>query len=1088
MRLSLLTFTVAAALAAQALANVPADFRLPSGFDPWNANYNWSAQQLDILSRNSGAVSTPLTRPQKQLPSIKREGAVKKTLFVAAQTFYKNYVFNFDGGEIKTYDIEVTIDGDKATISNMFNLAAQSTEYMVGVDYDVTGTYDAASKTITIPTSTQLEDGTIAGTIGESYTEILVAGTVNESGQFAPDPELVFHVEGDFEGLTTTQHVGIMHYFTAIGMTYGMQTIYRDMQAWLPTDQPKILSYNSQFDLGKAYTGTEASVTATYVNMSSASADYAITMESDGNSFSASPAAGMADAKTPFDVTYTFHPTTTGEFEGLATIEYEGTSAGQPIVVLFNGSSIDYPDYSPAVKEGDFTFTTNIDYPFEITTDAAGNTVARSTANGRSGSSKLTVNFEVPEGSIGTFSWKGESVNTGYYYQNAAGYFIDDADYADKSWNNPTDDISGTLQFAPGKHSVRFQYDCIYYTGDEKNGMTVYDLSLVNTKAEAKAAEVETPVINMGSFLIKDDGNPVQGNGTIRLRNKGSEPLTVTAVKSDNPALTATAPGYSAALLEAIDIPVTLSTDNDGEINATLTISTSAGDLTANVTALVRRMADFSALVTEGAEYVTGYSTNETAPFDMKDGVAVNANSGMADTQYSDSWVCVNFTVPEGKAARLEWDGHHYGGVDPEADPAWAGTDYAMFEFNHPLMSGTMNLYDYDSDASSAIVAADPGWASQLVCVPGNHFIKFHYVKNGDGFMSDEDRLEISNLRIVVEDFPEYGCKADKDEVTFEPTYVGPERYTTAVIKLHNTGSQVLKVTGTRSAEPFYGTFIEGAQASWDNDIELGIWFYPSTEGEFEGDVVFETTAGDVTVHCYGKTNSADGIILVGDFEDKANGWATYDADGDGNCWNLGYNLWGKMPEWVHSGYECLASPSQGTAGEALMPDNWAISPIFNLPADGKAVLTWWVAAHHTTRFAEHYSVYCEKSDDVADSALLPTFTPLYSETLVENDGQEWRQVAVEFEGDPAEAYSLLFRHHDCSGEYVLKLDDVFVYTADKWNELSGVTEILTGAEKVSTEIYDVAGVRHNTYVTGINIVTDTYADGRKVTRKVVIK
>lgn len=363
-------------------------------------------------------------------------------------------------------------------------------------------------------------------------------------------------------------------------------------------------------------------------------------------------------------------------------------------------------------------------------------------------------------------------------------------------------------------------------------------------------------------------------------------------------------------------------------------------------------------------------------------------------------------------------------------------------------------------------------------------------MKNGDNFISEEDRLEVSNLRIKLEDFPEYGCTPDVEEVVFTPTYVGPDRYTTATVNLRNTGSQILKVTGsyTIGDAPFYGTFIEGNQCNWNQDLQVGIWFYPGQEGQYEGDVVFETTAGEVTIHCIGETKPAEGILLIGDVEDDAHGWMTYDADQDGSCWNLGTNLWGERPEWVHGGIQCFASPSVGTSGETLVPDNWAISPVFTMPEEGKAMLEYYVAAHHSTRYAEHYSVYLATGEEVADPDNLVSLTPIVSETLTAADAEEFRKVTAELKGTPGTGYCVLFRHHDCAGEYVLKLDDIFVYTMAQWiKNDSSVEGVFSGSDIVNTEIFDINGMRLSEPVEGFNLVTVEYADGRRVTRKVFV-
>ena len=109
-------------------------------------------------------------------------------------------------------------------------------------------------------------------------------------------------------------------------------------------------------------------------------------------------------------------------------------------------------------------------------------------------------------------------------------------------------------------------------------------------------------------------------------------------VSSDNKAFTATKPNTTAGILETIEIPVTFESAEVGLHEGVITVETSAGTVTANVKALVRRMADFSSVVTEGSDLVTGFSTSEQYPFEVKDGVAYNANAGEADDVATESW------------------------------------------------------------------------------------------------------------------------------------------------------------------------------------------------------------------------------------------------------------------------------------------------------------------------------------------------------------------------------------------------------------------------------------------------------------------
>lgn len=1072
-----------------ALATVPEIIDLPANFDAWNLNFKLPLEKLRTPENATPALA-PAAKPTK-MRVIKKADADAKKFFVAAQTYHKDYVFNYDGGNIVTYNIGVKVDGDKVTISNLFNLEAQSTEWSVGVDYDVVGTYDATAGTITIPTSSNFDDATIAGTIGTYYTEVLACGTVTEDGKMAPADELVFKVVGDFEAITTDTSFGIMNYTNDGSIVYGTQTLYRGFYANLPTDEPKLLAFNDSYTLNESFVGQGATSSFSVVNVSDADVDFFVECDSDDDTFSAEPEVGTIPACTVQEINVKFLAKEVGEYEGMVSLQYEGlNNETEAIDVFYEATAIPTPDYSAAVKSGDFIFTTNIEFPFEMTTLEDGTEVARSTVNGRYGTSMLNVEFEVPEGNIGVFSWKGESVNTGietgYWYQNAGGYFIDNADEpAERYQMNLVDDISNSLEFAPGKHSVRFQYEGLYYTGDVRNGLCVYDLELTNTPADADAVVIETPDVNFGNFMIKDE-NGIDGQANIVIRNKGTNTLSVNNITSTSDNFVATKPTAQAGLLETIEIPVMFRATEPGQYEAELTIETTAGNVKANVKALARKMADFSSVVTEGAECVTLFSTDDSFPFEVENGVAYNANSGDEDNVGTTSWFQIDFTIPEGKVGYLHWDGTLYGS-GPDETSYWIG-DQATIALSHPMNSGTKSVYPNETDASQDVFALDEYWVAQLTCIPGNHSVRFNYMKNGDGIISEKDRLEISNFRIVVEDFDELGVEADKTEIEFEPIYVGDNRYLTATVNLKNTGSSPMTVEDVTADHPFYGVIPENPYpVQWNSTVQVGVWFYPSEEGDFEGTITFKTSSGDVDVHCYGSTKEAEGILLIGDVENEGAGWSGYDADGDGDAWNLGYNLWGLNPEWVHEGNDCFGSTSYNYWQGAIEPDNWLISPVVDIPQDG-AMLRWYAASHHHERYAEHYSVYIASPEDIQDSKNLEKLTPVFSETLEPESADEWVERVVDLAPYSGQEVCVLIRHHDCNGQYVLKVDDIFIYTMEKWGNTSGINAAESSNNAVSTEIFDVNGNRNRGLVKGINLVRTTYSDGTVKTSKLIVK
>ena len=338
-------------------------------------------------------------------------------------------------------------------------------------------------------------------------------------------------------------------------------------------------------------------------------------------------------------------------------------------------------------------------------------------------------------------------------------------------------------------------------------------------------------------------------------------------------------------------------------------------------------------------------------------------------------------------------------------------------------------------------------------------------------------------------DFKENNAELVDTEAKFDSTFVGYNRYTTATVQLKNLGSEPLKVLDIPQAGAFYG-IIPTDQAQFGNTLNVTLWFYPTAPGEYKDNLTIKTSAGDFTVACEGFAKDDDGYLLVGDFEDDAYGWSIYDADKDGESWNLGYNLFGgDFPEYCHSGKQLLGSASYSFNNGDITPDNWTISPLVSVPEEG-AMLTWYAAAQSKKRPAEHYSVYVATEEMIENPENLNSLEPVFSETLDENKVDEWSYQTIDLKPYAGEDVCILFRHHDCTGQWLLKLDDVFVWTMDKWGNTTGVkTAITDGNAKISSqELFDVAGRRITTPQKGVNIIRTTYADGTVKTTKFIKK
>ena len=159
-----------------------------------------------------------------------------------------------------------------------------------------------------------------------------------------------------------------------------------------------------------------------------------------------------------------------------------------------------------------------------------------------------------------------------------------------------------------------------------------------------------------------------------------------------------------------------------------------------------------------------------------------------------------------------------------------------------------------------------------------------------------------------------------------------------------------------------------------------------------------------------------------------------------------------------------------------MTPDNWVYSPAFTVPEEG-AVLSWFAASQHNVLCEEHYSVYIE--EDFSDESKFDDMTPVFSETLEVDPTYAWHEHHVDLKDYAGNTVRMAFRHHDCTGQYLLKIDDAFVYTYEKYGNSTVGISSTDGQDKVAgNQYFNVAGQRSNSPAKGLNIVRQTMKDG----------
>lgn len=999
--------------------------------------------------------------------------------FSAVRSYYEGYTFKSDGGDVFSFDLGIAVEGNKVTFKNLFSLYNPS-DYSPSTDVPVVGTYDAEKKTITIPTKTNFAEATIAGYFYNYYPAVLMCGTITESGKLAPDNELVFTVEGDFDYITTDQAVCAFMYTADGSQSYGVQEAFKKMHIQKPTAGAKLVTMSEEVKVGSAFPNTEIAKTFSLVNLGNDAADFAAETEADDNAtFNVDPFSGTVAGQGIQTVNVKFKGTKAGEYEGVSTFEWDGSDAAEPFMVTYNATVLDYPDYSEAVKNGDLEMTTDIDYPFFMDTLDDGTPVASSNTQGvGNSSSKLYVKFTVPEGKLGKFSWKGVSTNEAYWYYNAGGVFVDDEKF---SAFTETADISDAVELAPGEHTVRFQYDSYYYTGVAANRLYVYDLDLELSDLEPDAAELKTSSLDLGQFIC-EEGAPATGSGTISILNKGANMLTVKSATIDGDVFTIDQNFGSAPTMQTVDITVNMEASKAGEYNHTATLVTTAGTFTVPVKALVRDMPDFQSIVKEGT---FTFTTSAEHPWLVENGVAYNSTAKVPDYEPTTASFKASFTVPEGKLGILSWDGEMSSRESP--DPTnWYYSDYGRIEFQHPMAGGQKDVPGGVRSASSASTyGSDEYWADYLYCVPGEHYLQFHYLQIGDSIYGGEDKMTIHNLSLHLIDYADHSAQLLTESVKFDSTFVGYNRYTTATVTLKNVGSKPLKVLDIPQAGAFYGV-IPTDSVQFSKTLDVTLWFFPTAPGEYKDSITIKTNGGDYKVACEGVAKSSDDYVYVGDLEDDAYGWSYYDADKDGECWNLGSNLFGgEYPEYCHSGKQCLGSASYSYYNGDITPNNWLFSPQITIPEDG-AVLTWAAAEQSKRRAGDHYSVYVDTNDNIADANNLDNLTPIFSETLDSTKVDTWSEQSYDLSQWAGKTIVVAFRHHDCTGNYLIRLDDVFVWKKDAYTGIDAAKA--TDKRVARQEYFDLTGKRLDAPKSGLTLVRTVYADGSCTTTKTLRK
>lgn len=428
----------------------------------------------------------------------------------------------------------------------------------------------------------------------------------------------------------------------------------------------------------------------------------------------------------------------------------------------------------------------------------------------------------------------------------------------------------------------------------------------------------------------------------------------------------------------------------------------------------------------------------------------------------------------------------------------WSAIDANNDGFTWSIMPeyGAVN-YSYDNENESAITPDDYLVSPAITLPASGNFELYYKVYGGDqNYVAENYSVYVSTGNTAADFtnaiFTETLTTGEIEHTLSLNSYAGQTVH--IAFRHHNCSDmfvivlesvEVRGMTAPSAAISAPATAIAGntvtLTANADNYETLS-WTIegatPSTATTPTVDVVW-SNAGTYTItltatNAVGSTNATATINVIScdpitsfpytqNFEstDGYDCWTLIDADGDGFNWMPGFAF--SQPQGHYNSSGVLTSASYDNSFGALTPDNWIFTPALQIPDNANFELAWYAAAQDPDYADEYYSVYIstEPTTTMAEST-----TPVF-EGMVTAD---WARQTVDLSAYNGQTVYVGFRHHNCSDMFFLKIDDLYVGTAQVGiddvvennisvypNPTSGLLHV-DGEGIVSVEILDVNG------------------------------
>ncbi len=705
----------------------------------------------DSSAARPGMVKTATVKSEEMDPT-------EATNFQIISSAYNNGSFAPDKANYSGYPIKMELPADGAsgdvTITGIYNFAGRENITWI----PVTGKYDADASTVTITTpfnQASVGRGVKIGTYergGNEFTSVMVACKVADepdmTGQrpITTFDELVFDVAED--GTLTARTSWLVYSFG--GMQNGIEDILNLTVAKPITEQASLIAFPSEVVFPEAYAGTKATEPLGIVNVGRETADCKYSISGQGLELGARyQVEGLSF--NAFQVNLTAPKE--GQYEGSIYITYNDGARRLHIPVKADVQKA--IDFNSIVKNGDFQFSLTeprwgITYnPWKITDSVTGHPVALA-STGVNGFCGLDIQLEVPAGKVGIFSWKGICE---VQQPNGLVVYLDGDSFADHVFDNHNEfrfyaphPADSYVMLSEGKHTLTFEYvqqsdwySLGYIDGPQQAYIWDLDLQTYDTRDEFGILWDQT--VDFGTWYIdKFIGNAFS---YATILNMGTKNLEIIGGENSE-SFEVVGIGRQIGSMESLESLIAFKGKRTGDYDETVTVKTNGGDFKVRCLAKAEKIInDYQYLVSEGD---LSFGTSVSHPFtaDTQNGIAFSSTAKLPPLQNDpdpDSWLSASFTIPEGMQGTLSWDATN------------SSNDYLVFMDIPSFTDGTQIFIDGEQVAEFAGIceasSADID-ESYLTFGPGDHFIKFNYMRLSSTSEGNEDRMIIRKIGLKL--------------------------------------------------------------------------------------------------------------------------------------------------------------------------------------------------------------------------------------------------------------------------------------------------------------------------------------------------